>query len=774
MSGAAAPGRTFSWLVHPDQWARCAHEGTALLPDGTVELTWLDARVPAAGCPAPPADGSLAFDSWCRAYRSRPALGRVDVLPAGSGGRRGPGDGARGVLSHPTGLAVDRRQRLYIAETDAVRVVDLRDSRLLRRVVVPGGHPVDVAADCGRALVLVRTGRRGGRLVVLDGRRGARPGPDLVRPCYPSRTVPWRLTCAGDAGIALVLWRSPDGRAAVARPDGTVLAQLDGATDLDLGPGGRLVVGFGPGLPIRDFQLDADRLVEREPLRAPAYDGGAVAIGPTGRVAFTTAAGYAWTAGSAARRATTGRVVTYRLDSRAYRTRWGRLFLDACLPAGTAVGLRFVSTDADDVLDPIAATPPVRGARAVPAPEATPPQAPAHLLDEVRNGSPHRPYRRLNGAELPWPPPRADRLQTYEVPVHAAPGRYLWVELLLTGNGTVSPTVGALRVERPGHPLLNSLPRAWSRHEDDAAFLQRFLAPAEGLLHELDERAADRAALVNPHSTPAETVAWLASFAALTLDRRWSEPARRTLIAEAYPLFRRRGTIECLLRLLEIYLGVRPRLIETWRLRGLAGTVLGVRSVNQTWQQRRLAGATSRSTPEDVPAEVVGGAAARTSALGRFAIGGRVTVVRDPIAHVAAGTAAAGTAAAGTAGAGITGGTAGAGTAGAGISTGYDATAHRFTVLVPGHLNAEQRQVLAGILADHRPAHTLGEICELGDGMRIGRSLRLDLSAYVGPPAEPPAVVLGRVGVGVDVVLGSARPGSRLDGATRVGGVRVG
>jgi phage tail-like protein len=607
-------------------------------------------------------------------------------------------------------------------------VVDLRDSRLLRRVAVPGGRPVDVAPDCGRALVLVR-GRRGGRLLVLDGRRGARPGPELVRPCYPPRATPRRLTSARDAGVALcplVLWRAADGRAAVARPDGAVLFELDGATDLDLGLGGRLVVAVGPGRPIRDFQVEGDQLLEREPLLAPGFDGGAVAIAPNGRVAYTTPPGYAWTAGSAARRAAAGRVVTYRLDSRAYRTRWGRVFLDACLPAGTAVALRFVTTDADEVLDPIAATPPARGARDVPAPDATPPQAPAHLLEQARAGAAHPPYRRLTGSEAPWPPPRQDRLQTYEVPVHGAPGRYLWIELSLAGTGRVSPTVGALRVERPGHALLTALPRAWSRHEEDAAFLQRFLAPAEGLLHELDQRAAERAALVNPRSTPSEALAWLASFGALTLDQRWTEAARRTLLAELYPLFRRRGTLACLQRLLEIYLGVRPALIETWRLRGLAGAVLG-------------------TTPLAGPAEVVGGAGSQTSALGRFAIGGRD-------ARAAPGGVAAGIR----------------------ISTGYDATAHRFTVLVPGQLTDEQRQVVTDILGDHRPAHTLFELCELGEGMRIGRSLRLDLSAYVGPPAAPGTVVVGRVGVGVDGVLGSARPGSRLGGRSRVGEVRVG
>ena len=127
----------------------------------------------------------------------------------------------------------------------------------------------------------------------------------------------------------------------------------------------------------------------------------------------------------------------------------------------------------------------------------------------------------------------------------------------LTGTERVTPRVRAMRVERPGHALLRALPRAWSRDDGDADFLQRFLAPAEGMLHELDERAAQRAVLVDPQATPQEALPWLASFAGLVLDRRWPGSARRGLIAEAYPLYRRRGTKAALTRILEIYLGRR-------------------------------------------------------------------------------------------------------------------------------------------------------------------------------------------------------------------------
>ena len=83
--------------------------------------------------------------------------------------------------------------------------------------------------------------------------------------------------------------------------------------------------------------------------------------------------------------------------------------------------------------------------------------------------------------------------------------------------------------------------------------------------------------------------------------------------------------------------------------------------------------------------------------------------------------------------------------------------------------------MLDDILADHRPAHTLFEVCELGEGMRIGGSARLNLTAYVGPTAAAPTTaVVGRAGLGVDTGLGAAAPGSRLQADSRVGRVRVG
>lgn len=706
--------RGYSLLVQPDQWARCAHNGTALLAGGGVELTWADNDTAGTACRRPPEPSGLAFDRDCYAYRAWPAAGRVQALAWGASAA--PASGTAG-LRRPVGLAIDGQQRLYICEADAglVHVIDLIGGRLLRKVPLGCGRPVDAAADCGRAIVL---GRQPDGLYYLEGRHAPRPGPRLVPPyCYPPAD-PIRI-CAGP----FVLWRQRDGQDAfLARPDGTIVAHVPAACDVEAMPDGTIVVARGPGQAFRRFSPDAEGWAELEPLAAPGFDGGAVSAAPNGRAAFTTAAGIGWTAGSSAVHVTVGSVVSYRFDGGQYRTRWGRVFLDACQPAGTAVTVRFLTSDADEVPDPVPASPPDRGARTVPHPEATPPLPSQQQLDAA--GEPMPVFRRPNGREQPWQQiPADDPYETYETAVQAPPGRYLWLALTLAGTVQVSPKVRAIRIERPGHPLLQALPKAWSRDDAQADFLQRFLGAPEGVLYELQLRAATRNILVDPQSTPQEALSWLASFAGLVLDYRWSDQAKRTLIAEAYPLFRRRGTKAALTRTVAIYLELNrsPVIFEEWQFRGLGGTILGL-------------------SPEGPAAPAVGGDARQAGALGHFTVGGQ-RASQDS----------------------------------------YTRAAHRFCLLIPGDLSQEQREVVSSLVDQHRPAHTLYRVLELGPGMRCGDRLRLSLTSFVGPRTPWAPAVMGRRTIGgietrggIGGVLGQPAVGTRLDGTAAVGEVRVG
>ena len=180
------------------------------------------------------------------------------------------------------------------------------------------------------------------RLYTITGRRGPVNGPALVRPRYPHGLEPIKL-----AAGPIVLWRNGDGDCAIAGPDGSVLGEVAGATDLDIGEDGIVVVAREPGRSFARFALDGSNWTEVEPLLAPGYDGGAMSRRPLRTRRFHHRVGYRLDRRVGGRHVGKGTLVTYRMDSRSYRTRWGRVFLDACIPRGTSVLVRFSTTDDD-------------------------------------------------------------------------------------------------------------------------------------------------------------------------------------------------------------------------------------------------------------------------------------------------------------------------------------------------------------------------------------------------------------------------------------------
>jgi phage tail-like protein len=482
---------------------------------------------------------------------------------------------------------------------------------------------------------------------------------------------------------------------------------VPGATDLEWEDDGVLVAAGAPGEPFERFRLSGGGVERATPLVAHGYDGGGIARGPGGRIAFWTADGLRAAVPARVRYDRQGVVTTFRLDAGEYQAEWGRVFVDACIPTGASLRLTCITTDEggddpDGVSHPaLERAAPRNLLRAeVRRPDLSPPMPPEARVPAAPVWRPF--HRRESGPELAWVrPEEGSRFVTFEAPASVPPGRYLWVALELAGNGRVSPRVRSLRVEQPGHDYLRRLPRAFSREPADADFLRRFLAVADTLVADLENRATYRQALLDPHAAPAEMLPWLASFLGLALDERWPVHARRTLVSEAAWLFRFRGTVRGLSRFLEIYLEHPVVVLEHFRLRGMGAAVL-----------RDDGPVTSRA--------VLGGG---------FRIGG---ALGDPAESPLEGRPA----------------------------DAYALHAHRFTVLVPGSLTDEQHAVVGHVLETHRPAHTLVEVCELGAGMRVGRRLHLGLSSSIGRTAGFHTLQLGGAVLGRGAVVGRPEPGT--------------
>ena len=74
----------------------------------------------------------------------------------------------------------------------------------------------------------------------------------------------------------------------------------------------------------------------------------------------------------------------------------------------------------------------------------------------------------------------------------------------------------------------------------------------------LEEIIAEIARLFDPNATREEFLQWLSGWVALGLRADWSAAQKKDFLANIVPLYRRRGTKENLVELLEIYTGSTP------------------------------------------------------------------------------------------------------------------------------------------------------------------------------------------------------------------------
>jgi phage tail-like protein len=751
---APAIGRSFAPLTGVEQWLRCGHHGTTVdLEAEEVTLAWEPGEDcgPWAGEAVPPEPAGLAFDANGCLYHGVPERGQlqrvpwpppaggqepdagpVDLLALVTGGGAAPTRGSFTPVEpvaetaiRAVALAADPDEHLFVLDgaTGEIAVVDLGDGRLLRRIALPW-PALDLAAD-GRT-ILVATGDRRHPLVAVDALGLPREVP-LERPLTGAWAAarPTRVA-VGPRGQRWLLLESESSAWAVPVADDRRSAAIEvpGARDLELDGRGRLVVAGPPGEDLRTFVVRPGADAAGPSLRARGYDGRGIVRTPDGRIGFWAGGGFRVAATGRRRYSASGYLDGFRLDSGSYQQQWGRVFVEACVPPGAGLRVGFASSDdlprlggPDDPSIPPAPPPLLTDddrASGPPAPGAGElPLAPLRL--ERALGEARALHRRETGGELAWwRPGPGDRFEVYEAPVQAPPGRYLWVRLLLDSSTQATPRVRAVRAEFPGHDLLRRLPRGYSRDPTAASFLRRYLALTDGLLSDIELRATQRDLVLDPRGAPADLLPWLASLIGLVLDDRWPEPARRTLLAEATRLFRRRGTIAGLRRMLRICLGCDVVIVESFRLRGTGGGFAG-----------------GPAAPPEAGDAVLGAG---------FRVGGDIAGPggTDPPAPAEA------------------------------VADAFQTHAHRFSVLVPRDLGPDERRALDDLLDQHRPAHTLVEVCTVGRGMRVGIGLHLEVSTLVGPSAGFRPAVVDRSRVGVGTVLGRSRAGVR-PGGSRLG-----
>lgn len=93
-------------------------------------------------------------------------------------------------------------------------------------------------------------------------------------------------------------------------------------------------------------------------------------------------------------------------------------------------------------------------------------------------------------------------------------------------------------------------------------FVSRFLGMLEAILMPVEWTIGGFDLFLHPQSAPTEFLPWLSGWFGLTFDPTWSEEKQRLFLQEAHQIFARRGTKWALSRVLEIYTGRQPEIID--------------------------------------------------------------------------------------------------------------------------------------------------------------------------------------------------------------------
>lgn len=421
---------------------------------------------------------------------------------------------------------------------------------------------------------------------------------------------------------------------------------------------------------------------------------------------------------------------------------WHRLYLEAALPPGTRLTLWLSAADDPAQLD--AAAPYPHGFQGGPPPGAADGRPQGVWLDQ--------------DSELPFHPGlgdcprRRDRTGLFTCliqgpgpgPDRRLAGRWLRLTVELAGDGRATPQVFAVRVWGPRFSYRDRyLPELYRDAGGGQAagvdFLDRFLALFESLLTPLEDQVAAAWRLTDPDSAPAEALDWLAGWVGAEPEPGLSTARRRRLLREATALWRWRGTLRGLNRMLDVITddGVSRGdlvVVEHFRLRRTFATILG-----------------ADLAPRDDPL-TLGTAVSGNSYLGpTFFLGERERrelfalfrpeLLEDPLT-----------------------GAAEAASVRQAVETLLEGFAHRLTVLVHGGLSEDDFGLVRRVVERESPAHVETRVLRSRRPLIVGLTALLAVDSYLRPRPPRPGLELGGARLGQAFVQDAAGLDPRLEG----------
>lgn len=248
-----------------------------------------------------------------------------------------------------------------------------------------------------------------------------------------------------------------------------------------------------------------------------------------------------------------GVFMSLAIDSGEAETEWHKVWLDADIPESTQIRITAYASDYMEVETPAG----LENFDAVLQNDEIPFEQKLHIWDNLKN----RIDRSRAGR-----PGVTTLVNPQDALLFDAKGQYLWLRVEFSGSEGLSPTLRKLRAYFPRQSPISYLPGIYAE-EDKTGFLERFLSMFGTVFLELDEKIAGISRYFDPEAVSGEYLRWLAGWVGIVADDNWNDDKLRAWIAEAPELYRKRGTREGISRMIEMYTGETPIIIEYHQLK---------------------------------------------------------------------------------------------------------------------------------------------------------------------------------------------------------------
>lgn len=147
-----------------------------------------------------------------------------------------------------------------------------------------------------------------------------------------------------------------------------------------------------------------------------------------------------------------------------------------------------------------------------------------------------------------------------DILLHEVQGRYLWLGMLIWGNGMKSPSIQTIQIYFPKEVWNRYLPEIYQGKKQ--GFLERFLSIFQSLYEDFEVRIRKDTSWLDLCAVEPEMLNWLAGWIHVENGHLWKPEHLRQYLMEGAALFGQRGTARGLVRMVEIFTGETPFLVE--------------------------------------------------------------------------------------------------------------------------------------------------------------------------------------------------------------------